>query len=607
MISYQVSFPNPNSHLYHVKLGFQNSGSLPVTLVLPNWIRGSYMIRDFARNIVSISATCDGNAVDLSRIDKSTWQLSSCAGQVEVHYTVYALDLSVRSAHLDNTHGFFNGTSLYLAVVDRQSEAITITIAKSQSTPSDWTVKTTLSCEQVDECGFGDYSAMDYEDAIDHPVEISASHDIHFSVFNVPHSMHFSGDLPDSIDDNRIAYDLQRICSEHQAMFARQPALDQYRFMTMVIENGYGGLEHKKSTALVCSPGDLPRTRRTDEVAYRRFLGLCSHEYFHLWNVKRITPLNFQQSDLANEAYSTLLWAFEGITSYYDDLAMLRCGCVNQEEYLALLAEMITRYLRSGGRHRQTLADSSFDAWTKFYKQDENVVNAVISYYTKGALVALGLDMQIRLATDNQQCLDDVMRALWEQYGKAEKGIADADMERFIAEQAGVDLGDFFDLCIRSTEELPLKDWLAVLGFGLRIRPDEGDNDNGRFIKSVAEKTEGPEAMSWGCKLKPGSCDVQFVYNDSAAEKAGIAPGDSLVAIDGIRVKPDNFQKLLNNRVAGESSEVLLFRRDRIHCVQVSPATKQANTCDLYLLDDNSLSAQQKAIRLSWQTSSNNV
>lgn len=586
-------------------MSFSAGSSAPVNLTLPNWIRGSYMIRDFAKNIVSMKAQCNGNPVLLTKLSKSSWQLNHCEGSVEIEYDVYALDLSVRSAHMDNSHAFFNGTSLYLAVEGKKQEPVTVYIDRSAALyAADWSVKTALTAVETDSAGYGRYAATDYEDAIDHPVEISISHDVKFEVLDKVHSLHFSGDYPLNIDDKCLQTDLSRICAEHAGLFNNELPLDFYLFMTMIVENGYGGLEHKRSTALVCAPQDLPLSFNTDRKAYVRFLGLCSHEYFHLWNIKRITPARFLESALSEEAYSSLLWAFEGITSYYDDLALLRSKCITLQDYLGLMAENLTRYLRAEGRKRQSLAESSLDAWTKFYKQDENVVNAVVSYYTKGAVVAFGLDIIIRLHSANLRSLDDVMRALWSQFGVKGIGINDDELETAIESAAGVNLSDFFNKCLRSTDELPLRDWLNLLGIGINLRAEKDVKDSGGFIDKPQADEDSTSPATTGWRLKPGTADIQFVYNDSAAELAGICPGDTLLAIAGKKVTADNIGRLMSAYRPGDEVVVHVFRRERLHELMLVMHEAKLNTCELYLLDDALLSDAQKKMRENWMRSS---
>jgi predicted metalloprotease with PDZ domain len=442
-ITYVVTPRRPEAHLFSVELSIPDPGTAPITLSLPAWIPGSYMIRDFARNIVSIAAADAAGPLPIEKLDKQTWRLTPRQTPNEVSgdraltltYEVYAWELTVRSAHLDRTHGYFNGPSLFLRVHGRDQAPCCVELrAPADPACADWRVATSLArdVEEQPETGrwdFGRFVADDYDDLIDHPVEMGHFDVLAFRVGEVPHWMAISGRHQGDLV--RLTADLGPICAEHAALFGELP-LDRYLFLTQVVGDGYGGLEHRFSTSLLCSRDDLPESLATSAGGgraggdYRKFLGLCSHEYFHLWNVKRIRPAVFADAGLEHEVHTRLLWAFEGITSYYDDLALVRSGRIDVTGYLELLAETITKVQRNPGRLEQTVAESSFDAWTKFYKQDENAPNAIVSYYGKGAITALALDLTIRRDTDGRASLDDVMRALWQRLRPARRRRAGA-------------------------------------------------------------------------------------------------------------------------------------------------------------------------------------
>jgi predicted metalloprotease with PDZ domain len=366
----------------------------------------------------------------------------------------------------------------------------------------------------------------------------------------------------------------------------------------MATGDGYGGLEHGHSTSLLCSRNELPEAGmdRPSE-GYRRFLGLCSHEYFHLWNVKRIRPAVFMEGGLAQEVHTRLLWAFEGITAYYDELALVRCGCIDEKSYLELLAQTVTRVMRAPGRLVQTVAESSFDAWTKFYKQDENAPNAIVSYYGKGALVALTLDLTIRLGTDGAKSLDDLMRALWERHGRTGIGVPERGVEVLAAEVSGLDLDAFFAQALDSTEELDLADLLAPFGIELRLRPTKDPKDLGGVADQPAET---PPKSTLGLRLLPSGAEpvIGVVPIGSAAQEAGLAPGDTLVAVDGIRVTRENLETLVGGVAAGSEVTVHAFRRDELMRFRARPRPAPADTCELRLLPDAPPEAARR--RATW-------
>ena len=342
MIRYLITSRNPASHCFDVRIEVPGPIEDGQQLRLPNWIPGSYMIRDFARHLIDLKAYADEQAIGLEQIDKSNWRVGSVSGLLNVEYRVYARDLSVRAAHLDHTHGYFNGSSVFLEVVGRGDEPCEVQIDKPPAdTCTDWRLATSLTRKQAEVYGFGLYEAEDYADLIDHPVEMGEFTQIGFEACGVPHDIILTGRF--TCDEARLAEDLQRICEHHIRFFGEPAPMDYYQFQVLVVGDGYGGLEHRRSTSLIASRDSLPQPgveAVTDD--YRDFLGLCSHEYFHTWNVKRIKPAVYEPYDLQNEVYTDLLWAFEGITSYYDDLALVRCGLIDENSYLELLAQTMT-------------------------------------------------------------------------------------------------------------------------------------------------------------------------------------------------------------------------------------------------------------------------
>lgn len=464
-IQYTVYLSNPHAHIFKVILDITSPNKDGQVLSLPAWIPGSYMIRDFAKNIITIKASANDKALKLSKLDKSTWEIEPTDSNIYVEYEVYAWDLSVRSAHFDMTHAFFNGTCLFLMPHGLEHESCLVDIKSPQDEKySNWKVTTSLTKNETLSSGFGTYQANDYDELIDHPVEIGTQTEFNFTVANTKHSMALTG--IQRADEQRLKNDLTKICKTHCDMFGELPELEEYIFLTMVTGDGYGGLEHRSSTSLMCSRDDLPLVNQAEEPddKYRNFLGLCSHEYFHTWNIKRIKPEVFMPYNLSEESYTRQLWAFEGITSYYDELALIRCKVISLESYLELIGQTITRVLRAKGRLIQSVAESSFEAWTKFYKQDESAPNTIVSYYAKGALLALCLDLSIRHQTNNEKSLDDVMRYLWLNFGKKKIGLAEGKIESTVSEISGIDFSNFFSKYLYGVEELPLEELLKEFG-----------------------------------------------------------------------------------------------------------------------------------------------
>jgi predicted metalloprotease with PDZ domain len=313
----------------------------------------------------------------------------------------------------------------------------------------------------------------------------------------------------------------------------------------------------------LCSRRDLPRAGvDTQDERYRTFLGLASHEYFHTWHVKRIKPAVFSPYDLTRENYTRLLWAFEGITSYYDDLALVRCGLMSREQYLAALAKTMTAVERGSGRRKQSLADSSFDAWIKYYRQDENAPNAIVSYYAKGALVALALDLTLRKATSGRRSLDHVMRALWREYGLRGRGVGEDELEALAERVTGVRLARFFDRALRSTAELPLPALLRDFGVGASLSAAQSNADRGGTRPSAPT----PARPVLGARIDASGVEVKLgqVFDAGAAQQAGLAAGDILIALDGLRITPANWEQVLARYRPGATVRATAFRRDEL-------------------------------------------
>ncbi|MGB6241657.1 MAG: PDZ domain-containing protein [Castellaniella sp.] len=572
-IRYQVQLADPAGHRYAIRLTISQPDPNGQLLRLPAWIPGSYLIRDFARQIETLQARDDTGAVAVDKTDSHTWRCAQTSGPLTVDYIVYAWDLSVRGAHFDESHAFFNGCSLFLAVVGQESRPCLLDIRPPAHT-KDWQVHTSLppaagqpGCAKPR--GFGCYHASDYDALIDHPVEIGTPQHISFNACGATHHLVFTGVAP-QLDLQRIATDVQKICTAQIELFepdSRQaPFLDSaghYTFLTMITGDGYGGLEHRASTALMIARHDLPMRGQPAPEGYETFLGLVSHEYFHTWNVKRIKPAAFAPYDLSQPNHTRLLWVFEGFTSYYDDLMLLRAGVIDEPAYLKILARTLDQVLRGGGRLKQSVADSSFDAWTRYYKQDENSPNALVSYYTKGSLVALGLDLEIRHRSGQSRSLDDVMRLLWDRYGRdfyqgRPQGVPEDALPALILEATGVDVSRFLQQYAEGCADVPLKEALARDGIALTAEPEHARPALG--VRSKAEQH--------GLRLTT-------VYEGGSAHQAGLSAGDLLIAADGLRITDAAaLDRLLDVHQAGDRITLHVFRRDELrqYQAQLEPA-----------------------------------
>ena len=614
-LRYRIQPKNPAAHLYEVSVNILDPAPAGQQFMLPTWIPGSYMIREFARHVVSIRAEAGDRVIGLRKIDKSTWQCDAVSEPLSLTYEIYAWDLSVRGAHLDETHGFFNGACVFLLPVGFENAACDIEIvAPAGEKYAAWRIATSLCQSQalVRPAGrnaletranasiipfslrlFGHFTAANYDELIDHPVEMGSFTHATFDACGVAHHIAITG--RHRADMGRLCADLKKICETQIRLFepdTAKPPMAEYWFLVMAVDDGYGGLEHRASTALICNRDNLPLLIQASEKkisdGYRRFLGLASHEYFHTWNVKRIKPQAFVPYDLTRETYTRQLWFFEGFTSYYDDLTLVRAGLIEPLAYLNLIAENIGRVMSRGGRLKQSVAESSFDAWVKYYRQDENSPNTIVSYYQKGAMVALALDLTIRQQTLGKKCLDDVMRALWMAHGKTGIGVPEQGVQLIAEQTTGISLGDFFSYAVDGTRDLefaPLFEAVAI---------------------ELTWKTSGntqPEAgaPSWiGAKIGAdanGDARLSQVFDDGAAQIAGLSAGDVVIAVDGLRVSGANLERKLRSHAPDTTLSFVAFRRDELMNFQVTLQAQPAQVC-LLTMRDTPIDA--KARRNAW-------
>jgi predicted metalloprotease with PDZ domain len=598
-VRYRIAARHPEAHLFEVSVRVDAPDPAGQTFSLPAWIPGSYMIREFARHIVRISARAGRRAIGIEKLDKHTWRAAPCRGPLTVSCEIYAWDLSVRGAHLDTTHGFFNGTCVFLRVHGRAEAPCLVEITAPRGAAyRRWRVATSMPRAGARRHGFGTYSAENYDELIDHPVEMGEFSLVSFVARGVVHDVAISG--RHDADLERVARDLKRVTEQHIDFFGSRPPIRYYLFLVTAVGDGYGGLEHRASTALLCSRDDLPqRGIATQDERYLGFLGLASHEYFHTWNVKRIKPAAFTPYDLTRENYTRQLWAFEGITSYYDDLALVRCGLMSQDQYLKALARTLTAVQRANGRTKQTVAESSFDAWVKFYRQDENAPNSIVSYYAKGSLIALALDLTVRKATRGRKSLDDIMRVLWHKCGRTGRGVGENEIETLAEQVCGVRLKRFFARALYSTEELPAAALLREFGIKVTLGPAESSSDRGGNAPERSAKTAPPRAVL-GVRTEAVGGDLKLsqVFDQGSAQAAALSAGDSLVALDGIRITASNLDRLLARQRPGAVVRIHAFRRDELIERRVRLLAAPADTYALTL--DERAPAARKRLREAW-------
>ncbi|MEY4751424.1 MAG: hypothetical protein RIQ60_3638 [Pseudomonadota bacterium] len=552
MVRYRVELSNLNAHLLRVTLTL-TAPAPGQELTLPVWIPGSYLVREFSRHVSQLLASQGGKPVALTQLDKHRWR-AECTGRAAlvVSWQVYAYDASVRTAWLDTRRGFFNPSAVLLAAVGREAEPHHVTLA---GLPTGWQVATGLP-----QVGQLEYAAPDYDALVDHPFELGEFWRGSFEAAGVTHEFVVAGAWP-GFDGARLLADTAKICAAQIGFWhgeGGRPPFERYVFMLWAVDDGYGGLEHRNSTALIAKRADLPRLGMSGTPdGYVTLLGLISHEYFHTWNVKRLKPAEFAPYDLARENYTELLWFFEGFTSYYDDVFLLRAGLIDSARYLKLVAKTATQVLATPGRKLQSLAEASFDAWIKYYRPDENTLNATVSYYTKGALLALALDLTLRregerrrgAAADARPTLDAVMRQLWAGSGAAGGSgpVSEQDIARALQAVGGRSYAPELAAWVHGTDDLPLAELLATFG--------------------VRWSYETPTlAQRLGLRLQdtPQGVKVQALQRGGLAERAGLAAGDELLALAQWRISRIEDLVLLGAALPRtEAGLPLLVARDR--------------------------------------------
>ena len=574
MITYTLT-PDPKAHQWHITLKFQNPSDSSVVLKLPNWVPGSYLIRDFSRHIITISAECDGQPAALSQTAKNIWQTSPKSGHWVIRYTAYAFDLSVRSSFLDTNRGFFDGSCLFFSIEGRLKDTHSLSF---NDLPKEWRIATSMPTT-----GSNTFQTASYHDLIDHPIELGNIEFLDFEAGGIPHRIALSGHHPD-FDRDRLVSDIRKICETELAMFPSPAPFTHYLFLLHVGDNIYGGLEHISSTALLADRHSLPPHGMTEaNDAYTQLLGLFSHEYFHAWNVKSIKPAAFAPYDLDRENYTEQLWAFEGITSYYDDLFLARSRTIAPEAYLRLLAQSITRVQQTKGRLKQSLVESSFTAWNKFYKQDENSPNAIVSYYQKGALAALCLDLAIRSKSNGRHTLDSVMQQHYRDWLATRQGIPEKQWQARCQAFTGLDLEDFFQTTLYTTTDLPLAELLATIGIGLQWQAQPRGH-GGAFLSEPPTETPAP-ASDFGARFKQNSdhATLTHVFNGGSAENAALCPQDKIIAIDGYACT--DLAAQWAQLPIGTTARIHYFRTGILYVADITVQAAEADTAVLYITD----------------------
>jgi len=552
-LRYAVRIETPVRHLAEVTLRFAPTADT-TDITMPAWCPGSYLIRDYARFVRDLIVTGDdGGPRPATKIDKSTWRVDSAGSrELTVRYVLYGHDLTVRTNHIDATHAFLHGPATFMFPTTHRTAPVEVALA----VPDGWSVTTAMAWEPTEVL-----TAANIDELYDHPIHAGITRT--FSVpakVAVPVRIVVWGErAPGGVfTEARLAEDLGAIVDDHVARVGEVP-FPHYTFVLMLAHDGYGGLEHRASSVNVYHP-HFAATRK----AYEGLLELLSHELFHAWNGKRIAPRPLLEVDYAREAYTPCLWVMEGLTSHYDRFALRTSARITTKSFLDKVLDDWARLMATPGRARQSLEASSFDAWIKLYKPDESNLNTTVSYYLKGGLTMLALDLEIRRRTEGGRSLDDVLRLMWQRYGAKHEPHPD-NLQPVFEEATGLALGDVFDRQIRGTQDPQLGEELRYVGLELRASADP------------AQVVDGATAVWLGATVAGNK--VTAVFDDGPAHAAGVSPGDELVALDGFRATGEtDLRSLAGARKPGDEVRLSAFRRHRLIelaiVLQAAPPTR---------------------------------
>jgi predicted metalloprotease with PDZ domain len=600
MNAYVFRITQPETRRIEVELSVEARGASSLDVRLPVWTPGSYLVREHQRHVDGLRASAeDGRELEVEKVDKHTWRIASGGARtVRVLYRLHCFELTVRTNHVDATHAFLNPSAAAVFVVGREQEPCSVILEMPQSWRA-WVALPFVEGERAEaggSMGDGLYLAHDYDELADSPFELGTegSHTSHsFAAQGVPHELVVWG--RGDFDARRVVPDIIKIIDAEAAIFGGLPYGDRYLFILHLNDKGRGGLEHRRSCALL-----VPRFSFVQKSAYEDFLLLVAHEFFHLWNVKRLRPAAFTPYDWTRENHTRLLWAMEGLTSTYEVMALRRAGLLTPQRFLEIWAERCTQLLRTPGRLRMSLAQASYDAWIKHYRPDESTQNTTVSYYLKGSVVGFLLDLELRRRSRGARSLDDLVRVLFEKHGAA-PGLPEDGVEKAAIELLGGERGlhEWFERTVRSTQELPLQESLAGVGLKAVLHAARNSDDKGGAEEDPADAPDSAtQTRAWlGAALRDrsGVLEVTSVAEGSPAQQIGLAAGDELVACDGFR---SELKARLSRAQPGQTVRLSLFRMDELLevPVQLAPAPRDTVT----IVQDGKPPPELHALREKW-------
>jgi predicted metalloprotease with PDZ domain len=594
-IDYGVAMPQPQTHEFHIEMRVPALPHSSVEIVFPCWAPGSYMVRDFVRHVYGLQITDEaGRALPFERLDKQRWSIVSEGVPFVVRYRVFAFETTVRTSFLDDSHGYWNGTSLFFAVDGELTRPCQVRVAA----PDGWEIATALDRvrrapgKATAGAREATFLAANYDQLVDSPFEIGRHSTERFHVEGTSFELALYGRT--NADVRRLVDILRRVVRATAAIFGGFP-FDRYLFIVHALPAGSGGLEHMSSVTM-----DIAGLSFEDDKAYHRFADLAAHEFFHAWNVKRLHDPALGPFDYTKENYTRLLWFHEGFTDYLANVIILRAGITTEGDFWRWIAEDWPRYATRPGRNETPIAELSFEAWIKQYKPAENHINNAVSYYEKGLWIAMALDIELRLAGRANHGLPEMFRWLWDRVGRREADITETMIREAAREIAGRSMDLFFDRYIHGSAEIPIPSLLRRAGVDVRLAPlwspDSGESD--------AVKRE--RARSWSGVLvqpqaHPAGAERAVIKNvtpKSPAADAGLTFGDEIVAVNGDRVNATTFGRRLSDHRPGTSIDITFFRRDQLKTatvvVGVSPERK------LSLKPDARASTRAVNVRAGW-------
>ncbi len=575
-IHYTLQMENPHTHIFSVRLEVTGIQDKFQDFKMPVWTPGSYLVREFSKNVITVTAKSHKEALPIEKISKNTWRVEMNESSVAIiEYEVYAFEMSVRTSFLDGDHAMINGASVFIYPEGLTEQEIRISIEPFHK----WNNIST-GLEKVKGENFT-YRAKNLDDLIDCPIEIGNHEIIPFKISGIPHEYAIYG--IGNYDIRKIVDDTKKVLNTTFDIFGDIP-YQKYTFFLYNMDKGYGGLEHQNSCSMIRS-----RWKYKPRKDYLGFIGLMAHEFFHTYNVKRIRPAELGPFDYDSEVYTNLLWIAEGITSYYDNHIPLRANVITLKEYLNIIARDIKSLESIPGRNVQTIAEASFDSWVKFYRQNENSVNTTISYYLKGSLTGLALDLKIREITDGRKSLDDVFLKLWESYKLSKTGFTEEEFINICESVAGSNLNDIWQY-VHTTREMNFNTILAP--FGLKVK------------KSYSNKDDST-ATWFGIKINKNTLSISKIPNEGPAVHSGLNVNDELIAVNDIRITRNDYKTRLKSFPISEPAKVTVSRNGILRDFTVTPIELPKDKFELIQIEspsDMQKNLYKNWLRIDWET-----